>query len=62
MLRNNPHIRFFNNRRGYTLHEATAERLTASFKVVPYVSRPGAPLETRATFAVPAGEAKLVAS
>jgi alkaline phosphatase D len=62
VLRNNPHIRFFNNRRGYTLHEATAERLTASFKVVPYVSRPGAPLETRATFAVPAGEAKLVAA
>lgn len=61
VLRNNPHIRFFNNRRGYTLHEATAERLSAEFKVVPYVSRPGAPLETRAAFAVPVGEARLVA-
>jgi alkaline phosphatase D len=55
VLSRNPHIAFFNNRRGYTLHEATPERMEAVFRAVPYVSRPGAAREDRGRFAVEAG-------
>jgi alkaline phosphatase D len=53
--RRNPHIAFANNRRGYTLHEATAQRMEVVFRAVPYVTRPGAPREDRGRFVVEAG-------
>lgn len=49
-LAENPHVRFYNNRRGYVRTRFEPSRMTAEFKVVPYVSRPGAPAETRARF------------
>jgi len=52
ILAENPHIRFFNNRRGYVRTRFTADELRADFQVLPYVQRPGAPVETRATFVV----------
>ncbi|HEY2207378.1 MAG TPA: alkaline phosphatase D family protein [Pseudonocardia sp.] len=52
LLAENPHIRFFNNRRGYVSTRITPDAVTAEFRVVPYVSRPGAPVETRARFVV----------
>lgn len=55
MLRRNPHIRFFNNRRGYALHEATPERMEVTFRALPYVTRAGAPREDRGRFVVEAG-------
>ena len=55
LQRNNPHMKFFNNRRGYTVHAASRERMTAEFRVVPFVTRRDAPLETRASFLVEAG-------
>ena len=55
MLQGNPHIRFFNARRGYTLHEAQESRMEVTFRAVPYVTRPGAPLEDRGRFVVEAG-------
>jgi alkaline phosphatase D len=55
LQRHNPHMRFFNNRRGYTVHAASRDRMTAEFRVVPYVTRRDAPLETRAAFLVEAG-------
>ncbi|GAA4700797.1 alkaline phosphatase D family protein [Phytohabitans rumicis] len=48
----NPHLRFYNNQRGYVLTKIAADRLDADFKVVPYVTTPGAPVYTRASFAV----------
>jgi alkaline phosphatase D len=54
-LSRNPHIAFFNNRRGYTLHEAGPERMEATFRAIPYVTRPGAPREDRGRFVVEAG-------
>ena len=57
----NPHIRFCNGRRGYVSCEATPERLTADFRVVPWVTEPSAPLETRARFIVEAGRPGAVA-
>jgi alkaline phosphatase D len=52
LLTENPHIRFSNNRRGYVRTRITETDLTADFRVVPYVQRAGAPVETRATFVV----------
>ena len=53
ILADNPHIRFYNNRRGYVRTHVTAQEMRADFQVVPFVSRPGAPLQTRASFVVP---------
>jgi alkaline phosphatase D len=52
LLAENPHMRFFNNRRGYLRARLTPETLTAEFRAVEYVSRPGAPVGTRASFVV----------
>jgi alkaline phosphatase D len=51
-LAENPHIRFYNNRRGYVRTRFTPNEVTADFRVVPYVKQPGAPVETRGTFVV----------
>ena len=52
ILADNPHIRFYNNRRGYVRTRFSANEMTADFRVLPYVRRPGAPVETRASFVV----------
>ena len=48
----NPHLRFYNNQRGYVRTTITKDSMTADFRVVPYVTRPGAPAHTRATFVI----------
>jgi alkaline phosphatase D len=48
----NPHLRFYNNQRGYVRTTITTGELSADFRVVPYVTRPDAPVHTRATFVV----------
>lgn len=53
ILPENPHIRYFSNRRGYVRARVTPDELRADFRTVPYVSRPGAPAQTGATFTVP---------
>jgi alkaline phosphatase D len=54
VLAANPHVRFFNDQRGYVRCSVTPERWRADYRVVPYVSRPGAPVFTRASFVVEA--------
>jgi alkaline phosphatase D len=54
-LRANPHIKFFNDQRGYVLARVTSEELRADFMVVPYVTKPGAPAHVRATVVVEDG-------
>jgi alkaline phosphatase D len=51
----NPHIKFFNNRRGYVRCTLTPSTLTSDLRTLPYVSRPDAPIETRASFVVEDG-------
>ncbi|MGH4024194.1 MAG: alkaline phosphatase D family protein, partial [Pseudonocardiaceae bacterium] len=53
ILAENPHLRFFNSRRGYVRTRITPGELQADFQVVPLVSQPGAPVQTRASFVVP---------
>ncbi|MCX5225886.1 alkaline phosphatase D family protein [Streptomyces sp. NPDC006553] len=56
LMQANPHLRFFNGRRGYVtvaLGEATAR---ADFRTVPYVTTQGAPVTTAASFVTEAGD------
>ncbi len=51
----NPHVKYFNSRRGYVRCRLTAERLETDMITMPYVSRPGAPASVGARFVVEAG-------
>jgi alkaline phosphatase D len=46
----NPHLKFFNFQRGYVRCTVTEAQWRADYRVVPFVSRPGAPIYTRASF------------
>lgn len=59
-LSQNPHMKFFNDQRGYLLCDVTPERWTANFRVVDHVSQPGAPIKTRRSIAIEAGKPGLV--
>jgi alkaline phosphatase D len=56
----NPHLAFLHARRGYTLHEMTAERMAVAFRALDHVSRPGAPRRDAGRFVVEAGRAEVV--
>ncbi|MEV4066642.1 alkaline phosphatase D family protein [Nonomuraea dietziae] len=45
----NPHIRFSSYQRGYVSCSVTRSQWRSDFKVVPYVTRPGAPVSARAS-------------
>ena len=60
MFARNPHIAFFNNRRGYTLHEATEQRLLATFRGLDQVSRPGASRTDKGAFVTEAGNPTVI--
>ena len=55
MMETNPHVRFFNGQRGYVRCAVTPSRFTADYRVVEYVTRPGAEVTTKATFVVEDG-------
>ncbi|MGC0332354.1 alkaline phosphatase D [Streptomyces sp. SAI-170] len=52
----NPHLRFYNGRRGYVTVELGRELARADFRTVPYVTRPGAPVTTAGSYVTKAGE------
>lgn len=51
-LAENPFVKFHNAERGYVRCELTPATWTTDFCTVPYVTRPGAPLNKRASFVV----------
>ena len=55
LLAENPWIRFYNGQRGYVRCDLTAERCRADYQVLEYVTRPGSPISTRASFLVEDG-------
>ncbi|WP_319678957.1 alkaline phosphatase D family protein [Streptomyces sp. AK02-01A] len=55
LLAANPHIKFTNYQRGYVRCSLTPETCRADFRVLPYVTRPGAPVSTRTSFVTEAG-------
>ncbi|MFI6516397.1 alkaline phosphatase D family protein [Spirillospora sp. NPDC050679] len=51
----NPHIRFQDARRGYVSCTLTPREYRASYRTLPQVSRPGAPVSTAARFVIESG-------
>jgi alkaline phosphatase D len=54
-LTSNPHMRFYNQRRGYVACTVTPDQWRSDFRAVPYIERPGAPVATIASFVTEAG-------
>ncbi|MEJ6603568.1 MAG: alkaline phosphatase D family protein [Opitutaceae bacterium] len=52
ILAENPFVKLFNGERGYVRCELTPETWRADYRTVPYVTRSGAPVQTRASFVV----------
>ncbi|WP_344943217.1 alkaline phosphatase D family protein [Sphaerisporangium flaviroseum] len=48
----NPHLKFYNNQRGYVITKIEREQMSADFKVLPHVQVPGSEAYTRATFVI----------
>lgn len=55
----NPHMKFFNDQRGYLSIDVTPEQWQTHFRIIDYVSRRGAALKTRASYVVEAGRPSL---
>jgi alkaline phosphatase D len=62
VLAQNPHMKFFNNQRGYLSIEVTPQRWQTHFRTLDYVTRRGAPLGTRATYVLENGALNLETS
>ncbi|MEU8955581.1 alkaline phosphatase D family protein [Streptomyces sp. NPDC048518] len=54
--RANPHLKFYNGRRGYVTVALGREAARADFKTVSAVTTPGAPIRTAASFVTEAGD------
>lgn len=52
VLAENPHLKFYKNRRGYVRAVLTEHELRADFRTLPYVRTAGAQVETAASFVV----------
>ncbi|MBM63297.1 MAG: alkaline phosphatase [Acidobacteria bacterium] len=55
LLAENPSVQFYNGQRGYVRCTITPENWTTDYRVLEYVSRPGSPVSTRASFVVESG-------
>jgi alkaline phosphatase D len=55
LLAENPHIKFINRQRGYVRNIVTPDTWIADFRVLDYVTDPGSPIATRASFAIDNG-------
>jgi alkaline phosphatase D len=55
LMQANAHLKFFNGRRGYVTVALTEDSARADFRTVPYVTTPGAPVTTAASFVTEAG-------
>jgi len=51
-----PNMKYHSARRGYVRCEVTADRWTSDYRMVPYITRPGSPVETAATYVVEHGK------
>ena len=57
IMAENPGVQFFNEERGYVRCTITPRTWQSDFRTVPEVTKPGAPVVTRATYVVEAGKA-----
>lgn len=51
----NPHLKFYNDNRGYVNTRITRDAMTADFRTLDYVTTPGSPVSTKASFAIQDG-------
>ena len=51
----NPHVKFYNERRGYVSCEVSAERMTARFRSTPVVTERDGGVRTAATWVIESG-------
>ncbi|MEO9249138.1 alkaline phosphatase D family protein [Citricoccus nitrophenolicus] len=51
----NPHLKFFNDQRGYVRTTITKNAMTADFRVLDRVTSPGAPVYTKASYVIEDG-------
>lgn len=58
-LAENPFVKFHSAERGYVRCEVSPQRWRSDYRAVEFVTRPGAPLHTRASFVVEAGKPDL---
>ncbi|MFF9347469.1 alkaline phosphatase D family protein [Streptomyces sp. NPDC014734] len=56
LMRANPHLKFFNGRRGYALVTLGRERARADYRTVSAVTTPGAPVTTAGSFVTEVGD------
>jgi len=54
-LKENPHLKFENQQRGYAVCTVTRRSWRTDFKILPYVVTPGAPISVRASYVTEAG-------
>jgi alkaline phosphatase D len=57
VMSENPHVKWHNRRRGYVSCRVTPDEWRAEYRTVPYVSRPGAPVDTPTKWRVVRGRA-----
>jgi len=55
LLKDNPFVKFHNAERGYLTCEVDSKIFLTKYRTVPYVAKPGAPVNTRASFVVEPG-------
>jgi len=53
--RENPHLKMFNGRRGYVMMTLSAQQCRADYRVLPFVTKPGAPLVKHSSWVVENG-------
>jgi alkaline phosphatase D len=56
LMAENPGLKFLNDQRGYVRCTLTPDEWRTDFRVVEYVSKPGAPIKDRATYVIEAGQ------
>jgi alkaline phosphatase D len=60
LLAQNPCVKFHNQERGYVRCEVSQKEWRSDYRTVEFVSKPGAPIHTRASFLVPSGHSTLI--
>lgn len=60
ILAENPFVKFFNNERGYVRCDVTPRNWRTEYRTVPFVTRPGAPIQTRASFQIESGRPQIL--
>ena len=59
ILADNPFVKFHNAERGFVRCEITPAQWRTDYRTVPFTDKPGAPLNTRASFVIEAGDPRL---